>query len=418
MYLKDKLILGQTINETFYAPDESHLMTIGHTGAGKGVAALIPNLLNYKGSIVCVDIKGEAARLTVGFRQSLGQDVWVVDPFNASGLNVKASIDPFSLFKGERIGSNVDQARALARAILPTNYNVKDPFWDNKARQLLTCLILYVASSDRSRNGMAEVRYLLNTMVKDADRVRSLVEECRHMAVKSCASALYAEPRVMQSIISTAQSALDELQSTEVLTSLASRKSIDLDKVRKGENVSIFLVLPPHLLASMSSLMRIWLVTLFQVIYSRKECPKLETLFLVDEAAQLGPLEELRQAITLMRGYGVRTWTYWQDLSQLKRHYHDDWMSLVNNSLALQFLGAHTGMAKSEVCEVLGNFSYREIEDMDEQELLLLCAGKPKILNRLSFLSCKTLLSRSRISPNLTNQLRLKRQQSLKLVDM
>ena len=42
---------------------------------------------------------------------------------------------------------------------------------------------------------------------------------------------------------------------------------------------------------------------------------------LIDEAAQLGTLDELRSAITLMRGYGVKGWSFWQDLSQLQRIY-------------------------------------------------------------------------------------------------
>ena len=48
------------------------------------------------------------------------------------------------------------------------------------------------------------------------------------------------------------------------------------------------------------------------------------TLMLLDEAAQLGTLPQLRQAITLLRGYGVRVWSFWQDLSQLINLYPND----------------------------------------------------------------------------------------------
>lgn len=89
-----EIILGQVNGSPVCAPAESNLMTIGHTGSGKGVNALIPNLLSYSGSVVCVDIKGEAARLTAAYRKSLGQTVWVVDPFSVSDMQPNSSISP------------------------------------------------------------------------------------------------------------------------------------------------------------------------------------------------------------------------------------------------------------------------------------------------------------------------------------
>src|SRR3546814_14619691 len=49
----------------------------------------------------------------------------------------------------------------------------------------------------------------------------------------------------------------------------------------------------------------------------RRARPEASTLFVLDEAAQLGTFNELRQAVTLLRGYGLQTWSFWQDASQL-----------------------------------------------------------------------------------------------------
>lgn len=65
------------------------------------------------------------------------------------------------------------------------------------------------------------------------------------------------------------------------------------------------------------------------------------TLFLLDEAAQLGRLDDLVTAITLLRGYGVRVWTFWQDLQQIQRLYPNDWSTMVSNASTLQVLGSH-----------------------------------------------------------------------------
>ena len=46
-----------------------HLLTCSPAGGGKGVAALIPNLLAYRGNCVIVDPKGELFRATAKHRK-------------------------------------------------------------------------------------------------------------------------------------------------------------------------------------------------------------------------------------------------------------------------------------------------------------------------------------------------------------
>ena len=43
---------------------DRHLLTVAPTRAGKGVAAIIPNLLTYPGSALVIDPKGENAMVT------------------------------------------------------------------------------------------------------------------------------------------------------------------------------------------------------------------------------------------------------------------------------------------------------------------------------------------------------------------
>lgn len=54
------------------------------TRSGKGVGTIIPNLLTLDRSVVCIDPKGENARVTARARASKG-DVWCLDPFGVSG---------------------------------------------------------------------------------------------------------------------------------------------------------------------------------------------------------------------------------------------------------------------------------------------------------------------------------------------
>ena len=59
---------------------QAHLLTIAPTRSGKGVGAIILNLLTADRSVLCIDPKGENARVTARTRARFGP-VYVLDPF-------------------------------------------------------------------------------------------------------------------------------------------------------------------------------------------------------------------------------------------------------------------------------------------------------------------------------------------------
>src|SRR3546814_13840471 len=70
----------------------AHLLTIAPTRTGKGVGTIIPNLLEYPFAVVCIDPKGENARIAARQRGRFGA-VHVLDPFGVTGL-VSAAFHP------------------------------------------------------------------------------------------------------------------------------------------------------------------------------------------------------------------------------------------------------------------------------------------------------------------------------------
>jgi type IV secretion system protein VirD4 len=103
-------------------------------------------------------------------------------------------------------------------------------------------------------------------------------------------------------------------------------------------------------------------------ISRRKRAPTQPTLFLIDEAAQLGEMNDLRAALTLMRAYGMRVWLLWQDLAQLQNTYRD-WESIINNCKVQQFFGARAPQAKRSLNVYLGDTLPKTGLDADEQVL-------------------------------------------------
>ena len=119
----------------------------------------------------------------------------------------------------------------------------------------------------------------------------------------------------------------------------------------------------------------------------RRQKPQRPTLLLIDEAAQLGPLDELRTAVTLMRGYGVKCWSFWQDLSQLRRVYPFDWQSLVNNCAVQQYFGLSMPQTAQEIEAYLGGAVPRPLSELGAGEALVLRSGhRPQFFRRPDYL--------------------------------
>jgi type IV secretion system protein VirD4 len=115
--------------------------------------------------------------------------------------------------------------------------------------------------------------------------------------------------------------------------------------------------------------------TLMNIIANRTEIPEHKTCFFVDEAAQLGHVPQLLDALTLMRSYGLQCTTYWQDLSQIQHHYPTAWQAIINNSAVLQIFGLKNHFVARSLADLVG-VDARQLLQMPDDEQMLVHNGK------------------------------------------
>lgn len=336
-----------------YAGD-NHLITFAPTGAGKGVGALIPAALTHPGPLFLLDVKGEAYQVAARRRRELGQRVAVLDPFgvvtpHSDGLN------PLDLF--DLPGASVEaDAEMIAAALAAGHEFASDRYWNDTGTGLVAGLIAHVATTEptEKRNLNTLRDHLHHDDLDYQIAVWLDAKEAKSRMVRDEFVAYLAAPsdKTRPCIRSTAMSYVKALASDRVAATLA-RSTFDLAGVVDGQPLSIFLVIPPDKLESHRSLLRLWVGTLLTAVARRRRATPQRTLFLIDECAQLGELPVLRQALTLLRGYGLQCWTFFQDISQLRRHYKEDWQTLVNNSGVLQTFGL-APLAVAEWATLLG----------------------------------------------------------------
>lgn len=359
---------------------EGHLITVAPTGAGKGVGCIIPALLRHRGPVIVIDPKGENAAVTARCRQMMGDKVVVLDPMGITG-QPSGTLNPLDLIDPQT-NTGVDDAVALVATLLPKEFtDDRNQYWWSRARQLLTGIVLHVVSDlPKEAHQLSTVRRIVNDMAGDPRAFAETLQHSRHPEVRLIYGNLaIAAQETLGGIISFAQEGVDFIRGPLINDSIAS-SSFDFEDVTRGTPLSIYLVLPPHMLESHSRLLRLWIGTLLTAVMRRRSRPPLPTLFILDEAAQLGTLGELRQAITLLRGYGLQTWSFWQDVSQLKLLYPRDWETMINNCRVVQAFGANNMNAADAMSELLGFISGPQMLDLEQEEMLLQIAGDEAVV--------------------------------------
>lgn len=363
--------------------EDRHLVTIAPTGAGKGRGVIIPNLLRFEGSVIVIDPKGETYHVTARRRREMGQEVRLLDPFGAIGKKTD-SLNPFDLF--QRPGALLDADAEMLASLLAGDAGFhKEPFWDNWGRSLMAGVIAAVAeTSPKSEKHFGKVREIL--MSDDAVyNLAALIENhepLNRLSKQNISSFLPITEQTRSGILSTTQSYLKVVNSDSALRSL-SRSTISLDAVRRGDPMTIYIVIPPDKLESHGALLRLWVGALMLTVMGRKRRPKRSTLFLLDECAQLGEFGPLRQSMTLLRGYGLQVWPFFQDLSQLQRLYPKDWRTIFNNAGVFQLFGVANHLMAKESAELIGDVDADLLRNMAKDRQIISIANEKAVSARL-----------------------------------
>ncbi|MCY1331357.1 Conjugal transfer protein TraG [compost metagenome] len=332
----------------------AHLLTMAPTRTGKGVGTVIPNLLTANRSVICIDPKGENARIAHRARQLFGP-VHILDPFGVTGLppaafNPLATLDPDGIDVAEDVST-------LADALVFDEPGASgDAHWNEEAKALIAGLVLkIVAVESPGRRHLGTLREYLTLA---PDRFAALMKRMQDMdeagglIARAANRHLGKSDREATGVLSAAQRHthfLDSLRMTEVL-GRSDFRFADL----KHRNLTVFLILPPDRLSTYSRWLRL-LVTQSLLEMARNPAkPEAPVLYLLDEFASLGHLASVERAMGLMAGYGVQLWPNLQDVHQLRATYGQRAGTFLSNAGVLQVFGVNDHDSARLVSDLLG----------------------------------------------------------------
>jgi type IV secretion system protein VirD4 len=338
------LRLGVFANENATVPlhydGERHALTFAPTRGGKGVSAIIPNLLTYEGSVLVIDPKGENAMIT-------GCDVSRFNP-----------LDWLELGDVDITENDILLADALVVAD-----GKGEAFWLEESKALLQGIILFVATDEDEQHHrhLGRVRDLL---LLDGDGMKELFTRMlhapHHVVASTGARCLQKEERLLANVVASAQAQTHFLDSARIRESL-SASDVKFEDL-KTKKMSIFLVLPSDRLNAFNRWLRLLVQQAITVNARNIELkPAKPVLFILDELPSLGKLSSVEQAYALMAGYGFQLWGIAQDLGQLKKVYGEDgYQSLISNSGCITYYGSRDKLSAeyfSALCGVTTVFN-------------------------------------------------------------
>ena len=324
LFGNEGILLGKFNGRWLTANAEAHGLVRAPTGAGKGVAIVIPNCLNWAGSLVVLDLKQENYDKTAGFRAKHGQEIHLVDPFSRDGRT--ARYNPIGYIDRTDPVEVVDELQKIGAMLFPPPEK-GDPFWMDSAKTAFVGVGAWLAATPTRVFTIGE---LYRSMTR-GDPKAFFIQEIQDRAdtdeplSDACVTALSDWTSNSDNTFSGIKTSVTTklgLWLNPLLDAATATSDFDLRELRL-KHMSIYLG------ASVNNIERIapYYNLIFQQIVDLntdssigEHDPKTQhrVLILLDEFAKLGRVPAIISAISFVRSYGLNLLFVIQNQAQLK----------------------------------------------------------------------------------------------------
>lgn len=353
---------------------EGHLITIAPTGTGKTSGPVICNALTHPGQLIVIDMKGEIHTATALARRDMGQAVHVLD-LRDNGL--PGSLNPLDLVM-ESGTDHAAMARSLAAEMIERGADERDRFWNDWAETMLAGSIAWLLSDcppeERKLSAVFDlftgddVDYKIAVLMDEKERIRNRAARAAFASYLQL-SDQGTRPSVLGSTLTHLR-----LFDSDLIRRVTDTSTIDVPALVAGEPMSLYIIVPPSRITAYRPVLRAWISGLILAMTQRTKLPAERTLMLCDEAGNIGRIDALFTAATLLRSWGLTLWTLWQNVAQLQA-YGVQANTLVDNAGVIQVFGARNLRMAQDLANIIGGVSAEQIMGMGKDEQILLIEG-------------------------------------------
>ncbi len=305
----------------------THVFIAAATRSGKGAGFVVPNLLDWSGSLVVFDIKGENHALTAGFRAFHGHDIILIDPDSprSNRWNPLHAVSDEAEFR-------VRDLQRLA-AILYGERTPAEAFWTQQARELFVGAAMLALETRGHAASLGHVHRFLSTP--------DLAGEMRREFSGREGRATGVSAACIQRLLQWAECGSDPMQAgilasarerllpwgEPLLDRATSASDFRLTEARR-RRIAVYIRVAPGALARLAPVLRLFLEQFVQANtgapFGRETGNTVPVLLMLDEFPALGRARVIENAIAYMASYGLRCCIVAQSESQLRAVYGED----------------------------------------------------------------------------------------------
>ena len=301
--------------------DIPHAFVAAPTGSGKGVGVVIPTLLTYGGSVICLDVKGENFGATSRARVALGDRVFKFAPYDEHRRTHR--FNPLDIVAAMPADRRYTEAQRIAESFIAMSGDNVQGFLVS-AKQIFAAGVLAAVERDTPTIGA----------------VYDLLSEGGDFAKMFKALAGWTEAPEAVSIFRRMSGTADRTLSAYMsvlfdgglgawqdgfVRSATDASDFDLGSFRRVPS-SLYIVVSPNDLKVLAPVVRLLFQQMVATLQRGEPGPDepYPILMLLDEFPQLGRMATLSDAITTIRSYGGRMVIIAQSLANLKMAYGAD----------------------------------------------------------------------------------------------
>ncbi|PSL23498.1 type IV secretory system conjugative DNA transfer family protein [Dyadobacter jiangsuensis] len=353
---------GLYIGGGYTYPKQGHLLSVAGTRSGKFTNLIAPNLLGiggYDGSWFVIDPKGECAYVTANYQRQSGKDVRVIDPWKVYSTSPDR-YNPLDVMDATNTESLGDDAAMIAEMIVPEDAKTSDPFWNDRARSLITALIIHCVIEGSKGNCSRELATVWRWLRKSEEDFKELLtdmavsdNEIVALTATEVQSVMVNSEKTFGSIMSSCHSQTDFLKSSALQDSM-SESSFDINGISDGKT-ALYLIIPPDKMNSQSKWLRLVVATsLRAVVRTRNK----RVTFILDEFPSLGKINDVSSFMAMGAGYNITLWPIFQSLSQLQAIYGSSWQVFMAGASVKHFFGINDAFTAEHVSGLAGKATY------------------------------------------------------------
>ncbi len=345
----DGIVVGRFDGKLVRLGGQQFVIVAAPTRSGKGVGIVIPNLLDYRESMVVLDIKQENFDLTSGWRASQGQEVFLFNPFAEDRRTHRWN--PLTYVSNDP-AFRISDLMSIAAMLYPDGAD-DQKFWVSQARNAFMAISLYLFENrdHEQQSGFAAAQaptlgavYRLSS--GDGTDLKTYLHSLsrRHFlganARAAFANLLSQADETFASIMGTFKEPLNAWINP-VLDAATSGDDFLLTDLRR-KRMTIYIGIQPNKLRESRLIVNLFFSQVINL--NTRDLPhsnpqlKHQCLLLMDEFTSIGKVDILASAVGFLAGYNMRLLPVIQSMAQLDATYGKDVSRAIITNHALQVI--------------------------------------------------------------------------------